>query len=157
MSRQKNSKTVTPEQQENESLPTSAPSSPPMPAAPSSDTSSKAPATEDPHSYRPPGVDRSTPTLPHSETEENQSSMKSVTRSRSRKTSPEPDQRVSSEPKKDTVLGSGGLDWLEYAVVMLQAHQFRDLYEHRAGWLLKHHGEKLSPAARLKLEALLPE
>lgn len=78
-------------------------------------------------------------------------------RSRSRKTTEEPIPAVSSEPAKDTVLGTGGLEYLEYAARNFPGEKFRDFYEHRAGWLLKHHGEKLSPAARLKLEALLPE
>lgn len=159
MSRQKNSKTVTPPVQENESLPTSAPSSPPMPDPPSSTTSSNPPATDDPHSYRPPGVDRSIPTPQQSATEESPSLTKSSASSPRRKTNPVAARKDSNDdaPAKDPVLGSGGLAYLEYAADVFLPEMFRDFYGHRAAMLLKHHEGKLSQRAAEALEALLPK
>lgn len=159
MSRTKNSKTVTPPVQENESLPTSAPSSPPMPAAPSSTTSSNPPEAEDPHSYRPPGVDRSTPTPQQSETGESPWLTKSSASSPRRKINPPAAPKGSNDtaPAKDPVLGSGGLAYLEYAADVFLPEMFRDFYGHRAAMLLKHHEGKLSQRAAEALEALLPK
>jgi len=53
-------------------------------------------------------------------------------------------------------MGSGGINYLNYAARYFSDETFRDYYEHRAGHLVKLHGAALLPITAARLATLIP-
>ncbi len=154
--------------------PSSPISEPPLPVTPEETClpfSAKAPESERPAFYLPPGVDRSIPLQPPFETGENPSSTKSSTILTSQKTEePIPDLMRSPDevdevipvertevvldiaPPRCPVQGAGGREYLEWAARNMGDKEFSEHYAHRARHLMELHGELLGDVTRQRLE-----
>lgn len=101
---------------------------------------------DDPHSYRPP-MAPSAPTLPHSETVESPSSMKSAPISTIPTETP---QQASGKPPE----GRPGWGWndpekVNWAAENFSSEKFAEFYQHRAADVLRFEDELSETAVKL--------